>query len=453
MVERPKYMAKVLLFDPLDEFLIGNKEFAPLGILYLSSWLKERGHDVKVIHGKPNDIEYGFDFYGFSATTPQYPAAMEAMTRIRKIEPDSIRVLGGAHVNAPQVRDECFEDGFTHLVLGEGEIAMQEIVEGKRDLKDKVIAGKPLRGLDLDRLVPDRRAIDIENYGYPLANGKALTVITARGCPFTCQFCSSAETSYAFRKIDNVIEEVDDLVRNYGANRLLFVDDVFTLKPSRLSDLLRELQPYARRGLRWRCYSRTDQTNHLAEMAEAGCIEVGAGIESGSVDILELIMKYTSPNKNAEFVRGTKEVGIKANCFIMVGLPGESPRTVEETRRWMEDARPEAFGYNIFMPYPDSPILQKFDMPLRTRNGIFNGRKYSEFITVYPYTSWGDTVVKAKKIDVDNVYVETPWMTRRDILDTYHREFEEFVRITGFDPRRRGDRGTKTSEYTGHASE
>ncbi|HUS51186.1 MAG TPA: radical SAM protein [Candidatus Paceibacterota bacterium] len=439
-------MSKILLYDPLDEFLIGNKEFAPLGILYISSWLKKRGYEVDVIHGKPEEIIVGdYDLYGISATTPQYLAAVEAAQNILKENPNAKIVLGGAHTNAPQVREQAFSDGFTQIVVGEGEKAMEQILKNNPK-KGSTIFGERLTKNELGDLLPDRDALNISEYGYPLGGSSALTMMTARGCPYKCQFCSSGGTKYSFRPINNIIEEVDLLVNKYGVNRILFIDDVFTLNHKRLRDLSTELKAYipeSMGGLRWRCYSRTDmELKGLEIMADGGCIEVGVGVESGSPDVLELVMKKTNPESNVEFIKATKQVGIKANTFMMIGLPGESPKTIKETRNWIKKAMPEVFGYNIYTPMPDSPILQKCNLPIQS--GKFKGKKMSDFITLYDMP-FEKSVMKAKKIE--ECFVSTPWLSRQDIIDNYHKEFEEFVEITGFDPRTRGDR--RKVEYGG----
>lgn len=412
-------MASVLLFDPLDEFLIGKKEFSPLGVLYISAWLKAHGHEVRVIHGEPEEIPAGYSTYGISATTPQYPAARRALDRIRELAPKARVVLGGPHANAPRCAAEALTDGFDQVVVGEGETAMLDIVEGRA--AEPVIKGEPLK--NIDDLFPDRDAIDFLNYGYPLDSGvRAATIMTARGCPYKCQFCSSAEGTARWRSIERVEEEVDLLVNRYGYKGLLFVDDVFTLKPTRLHEMLRMLKKY---GVVWRCYARTDlKYDELSAMKEAGCVEVGAGVESGSQRVLDLVMKLTTTVGNKEFIRNCKRAGILANTFIMVGLPGESPQTILETRRWMEEAVPERFGYNIYTPYPDSPIVQKFD-------------HFKNYITIYPMP-YEKALTKAKKIT--ECFISTPWLTREEIIAAYYENFEHFTSVTGFDPRRRGFR-------------
>lgn len=289
---------RILLYDPFDDFLQGPKEFTPLGILYLSSWLKRAGHEVTVVHDEIDSIPWGYDFYGISATTPQYPKARAALKRIREIEPGTVVVLGGAHVNAAKCRFEAIRDGFDFVVHGEGELTLQDIIEGRiarDDLRpeQRILEGRkiPLTGGTIDEIpMPDRGAIDIRSYGYPIEGRKAATLMTARECPFKCQFCSSAGGVPRFHSVERVMEEVRYLVEDLGFRALLFVDDVFTFKEkTRLWPLMDRMREYHDKyDVIWRCYSRTDLGGQsLERMRGAGCLEVGAGVESGSQDILD----------------------------------------------------------------------------------------------------------------------------------------------------------------------
>lgn len=412
---------RVCLYDWASTFLIGNYEFAPLGVLYLSAWLKQQGHDVKIIHGQIEDIPAGYDVYGVSSTTPQYPTSKRALRHIKQIAPEVITVIGGAHVNAAKCQLECIDDGWDYVVLGEGETTLSKIVAG--ELASGVYTGEVIKD-HRDIPIPDYGAIDLKKYGYPLNNGVlAATINSARGCPFQCQFCSSANGIARWNPVDRVLEEVDLLVNKYGFRALLFVDDVFTLKyTTRMKDLVSELGKF---NIAWRCYSRTDLPIEWLEfMAKNGCVEVGAGVESGNQGILDRIMKRTTVQGNIQFVRDCKRVGIQANSFLMIGLPGESEETIADTRRWVEDAMPEKLGYNIFVPYPDTPIVQNYEA-------------FKDQITLYdmPYEK---AICKSKRIE--ECFVSTPYLFRQEIIEHYYNNFEYFVNITGFDPRKRGQR-------------
>nr|QBM01199.1 ribosomal protein S12 methylthiotransferase RimO [uncultured archaeon] len=425
---------KVLLISPLEDFLLNPKEFPPLGILYLSSYLKQQGQEVDVLHGNIEDIKKEYDFYGISASTVQYPKANLFLQYIKQKQSGAKVILGGAHTIAPRCSKEALEDGFDYVVVGQGEKAFLKIIEGKEN--GGIIVGEPLNQEELDTLLPDREAINILEYGYPLEGGRAATMITARGCPYRCSFCSISSGRVMFRTAEKVLEEIGILKNKYGFDKLLFLDDSFTVNRERLIKVLNGMKNL---GFKYRCYARSDNSNDrklLELMRESGCVEIGVGIESGSQKILDLTDKKTKVDKNVEFIRMVQEVGIKVNAFVMIGLPGESRETIRETRRFMEMTKPERFGYNIFTPHPDSDIVINYEKLFTS--GPHKGKSFKDFITIYPMP-YEKAITKSESIN--DCFISTPDLSRQDITDAYHEEFEKFVKITGFDPRKRGERG------------
>lgn len=476
---------RVLLFDPFDDFLQGPREFTPLGILCLSAWLKRAGHEVTVLHDEVEALPPGYELYGISATTPQYPKARAALHRIREVEPEAVVVLGGAHVNAPRCRLEAIQDGFDFVVWGEGEVSLQDIVEGgivreglppeKRILEGRKIS--PVNG-HIDKIpMPDREAIDIRKYGYPIEGRRAATLMTARECPFKCQFCSSAGGAPRFHSVERVMEEVRYLVEDLGFRALLFVDDVFTFKEqSRLWPLMERMREFQDRyDVVWRCYSRTDLgLRSLELMRRAGCVEVGAGIESGSQDILDVTMKYTTTDGNLQFIEACAKAGIMPNTFLMIGLPAETEATVRETREWFARSagvfsrhshQQLRWGWNIFTPMPDCPNRLVWEAdgwvaqnagPRKAYRSKYAGVRMQDLITIYPMP-YELSVMKAKAGYITSCFVSTDTdflraeggLSRERIFDLYQEGFQWFSEASGFDPRKRGDR-SKAYEY-GHA--
>jgi radical SAM superfamily enzyme YgiQ (UPF0313 family) len=473
---------RVLLYDPYDDFLQGPRDFTPLGILCLSAWLKRAGHDVVVLHEELDALPAGFQVYGVSATTPQYPKALAALRRIRELEPSAVVVLGGAHVNAPRCRREAIADGFDFVVWGEGEATLQDIVEGRIPAtgltpEQRILEGRriaPVDGTIDDIPMPDRAGIDIRRYGYPIEGRKAATLMTARECPFKCQFCSSAGGVPRFHSIDRVMDEVRHLVEDLGFRALLFVDDVFTFKEqSRLWPLMDRLKHYHDRyDLIWRCYSRTDLGHRsLERMRRAGCLEVGAGIESGSQAILDVTMKYTTTEGNLQFIEACARADVMPNTFLMIGLPAETEDTVRETREWFERAaetfrrhcsRQLRWGWNIFTPMPDCPNRLVWEAdgrvppnagPRKAHAGAHAGMRMRDLITIHPMP-YELSVMKARRGYITSCFVstDTPFLaprgglSRERIFDLYQEGFDWLGRASGFDPRTRGDRA-KAYEY------
>ena len=414
-------MKDLLIFVPLDTFAKAQYEFIPIGPLTISSFVSDAGFEVDVVHGLTKDIKEGYKYYGISSTTAQYTMAKDALLHIRRLDPTAKVIIGGPHFNAKACLDEAVNDGWDYIVVGDGEIATRDILAGKETAK--VVYGTVIDDIDSISL-PDYGKLDLSKYNYPLREGmRCINIMTSRGCPFKCVFCSTSGSKLRQRSSDKVMEEVEILTKKYGFDSLLFVDDTMSINNRRYYSILSELESF---NIKWRAYGRTTTINKegLERMARSGCIECCPGIESGSQEILDLIGKGTNAEKNIEWCKTCEDVGIVCSPFIIIGLPNESMETVKATERFVREAKPSAFAYNILMPFPDSPLVVKRE-------------KFSKYLTIYPYT-WDDCITKSKKIT--DCFVSTPYLSREDILKEYYRNYDLFANITGFDPRKRGTR-------------
>lgn len=424
-------MKDVLLFVPLDHFAKGQHEYIPLGVLYISAFLSAAGFEVDVIHGSTEDIKPGYKFYGLSAATASYNAIEEALHQIRKIQPNATVVAGGPHFNASQCVKEALELKFCrchpiglnwdHIVIGDGEQAMLDIVTRKET--NRVVYGKRI---ELDNLpLPDYEKIDLSKYNYPLRNGlRCINILTSRGCPFNCQYCSTSRTKMSERSPDRVLQDAELLVNKYGFNSLMVADDNVSINKSRFYQIL---SGFENLKIKWRSLIRANTITDegLDKMVRSGCIEVGPGIESGSQRILKIIKKNSKVEQDIQFVHKCEERGIRCVPSFIVGLPGEDEESIQATYEFMKKAKPSGFAYNILMPFPDSPIFLK-------RNTDFK-----DLITIYPY-SWDDCITKSKKIE--RCFISTPALSREKILETYYKYYDIFAKMTNFDPRKRGNR-------------
>jgi len=410
---------RIILLSPPSPFLIDQKAFPPLGILYLAGYARSEGHEVVVIDlaGKEDDLENALsgldgDVFGISSTTPQYPQALRILGVLRKRYPEALVVVGGAHPSS--VPEQCISDGFDTAVVGEGEVALCKVAAGR--LRG-VVKEPYVKDVDLIPL-PARDLIDIRSYGYAIEGGKATTLITSRGCPHQCAFCSKDvwQKGTRFHSSARIIAEIRECMDKYGFRHFLFLDDSLTLKKQRLLDLCREMAPL---GIVWRAYARADKMTRemLLAMKQAGCVEVGIGVESGSQQILDAVCKGTTVEQNSRLVGLCREVGILSNVFIMIGLPGESYETVDATRRWMEENRPDKFGYNIFAPYVGTPIR-------------VNPEMYD--LTLFPMPdekSW----VKGRQGEY-HAFVATSKLSREEILRLFDENFKYFEKLAKWRP-------------------
>jgi len=418
-------MKPIILINPPSPFLINQKSFIPLGILYLAAVLERNGIAVKVVDlaEEEDNLQHALepyldaDIFGISATTPQYAYARGIKEIIRKNNPAAKVIIGGAHaVSLPQ---NCLNDGFDIVVKGEGEKAILKIIDDfhKGKIDPGIVQFPYIK--DLDSLpFPARHLIPLKDYGYDIDGARATTLITSRGCPYACVFCAKDvwQRGIRFHSIDYVIGEIKSIIDIYGIKDFLFLDDVFNIDSRRLLKLCDEIRPL---GIRWRCYARAEFNAReiLQEMKEAGCVEIGVGIESGSQKILDIVGKNSTVEKNTSFVIECKDAGITVNTFIMIGLPGETYDTVEETKRWMEKVRPDKFGFNIFMPYAGSPVwrnLQKYDLTIAD---------------IPEEHSW----VKGRQGEY-HCYVSTQELSSADILRLFNELFAYYTNLLNWEP-------------------
>lgn len=344
-------MKEITLIFPPSPFLIDDMVMPPLGLLYLSSVLKEGGIHVKIIDLSHNAKlpQINTKLVGISTTTPQYPYALDILKRLKK--DDHIVAIGGPHSSGlPEV---CLEDGFDYVIVGEGERAIFELLDlpSQRIIKSEYIE-------DIDSIpFPDRDAVDIRAYKYTIDGVSASTIITSRGCPYSCAFCGNSVWGRMtrLRSPENIFREVEQLKKKYGFGAVMFFDDIFTLNKDRvleICDRLRELK------INLRAFARADTIDaEIAEaLYEAGCREVGIGAESGSRIILDISMKGITVEQNTRAVDICREHGMRVKLFMIIGLPGETKETVEETKRWLEKVRPDDFDLTVFVPLPTSKI-------------------------------------------------------------------------------------------------
>lgn len=415
---------KVTLISTPSPFLINQKAFPALGILYLAAVMEQQKTNVTVadLTDKEHELEgalqrfAGADIYGVTATTPQYPQAFRILNVLRNQNPAARVVVGGAHPSA--VPEKCLQDGFDFVVVGEGESAMMRIVShvAKGLSLPRLVRAPAIQEIDTIPL-PARHLINTHAYAYDIDGGQGTTLITSRGCPYACAFCSKDawQQGVRFHSVDYVINEIKHLIAVYGFKHFLFLDDTLTIHKKRLFELCQHMKLL---GIKWRCYARSATTKELLQaMKDAGCVEVGVGVESGSQKILDIVNKKETVEQNTRFVETCKDVGIIANVFIMIGLPGETYETVEETRRWMERVRPQKFGFNIFMPYAGTPI---YNHPERYDIHIYD---------VPDEKSW----VKGRQGEYES-YIATKDLSREEMVRLFVELFNYYTELTKWQP-------------------
>lgn len=342
----------ITLIFPKSSFLIQEGVFPPLGILYLSAYLKNRGISVQCLDlgiGHTKEMAES-DIIGISMVTAQRDNAYDLISYYK--EKGKTVVVGGAH--ATHSPEDCYSNGADYVIQGYGEEKIYRFLLGKENFNNFIephFKSVP---------IPDRDALPITSYKYHIDNVATTTMMSSRGCPANCSFCAKLNNKVELRTSDQIIEEIDLLHNKYGFEGFMFFDDVFVLNKKRLSEVANY---YEKSKFKFRCFARTDLLSDdvCRMMEQMGVVEVGLGIESGSDYILDVNTKGTNRQMNYEAVCLLHKYGIRAKAFLIVGLPGESLTTIRETSDWIEKAKPDDIDISIFKPLPGSDIYKNPD--------------------------------------------------------------------------------------------
>lgn len=395
------------------------KPYVPLGILYISSYLKQHGFNVglydstfksfedqknKLIEAKPDVIA----IYCNLMTKLNVLPLMKFIKSTSDFKKSKI-VLGGPE--PPFYSEEFLNAGADIIVEGEGEITMKELCEElsmpEADLskingiifknEKGVIVKNPAREKvkDIDELpMPDRESINLNLYldTWKNAHGySSVSMNTMRGCPYTCRWCSHSVygVSYRRRSPEKTVEEIKYITEKYNPDMFWFVDDVFTVSHKWLNHVCKLLKEQ-NITIKFECISRSDRLDEevLKTLKDMGCFRLWIGAESGSQKVLELMDRRVDAVKTREIIKLTRSYGIEAGTFIMLGYPGEKKQDIYETVNHLKDSNPDIFLTTVAYPIKGTPFFHEVEERILTnlpwdkrtdRDLDFSGRYTKKF--------------------------------------------------------------------------
>ena len=358
----------------------------PLGLLYLSSHLKQRGVRVGVFDSTFRTMEDFADTLE-RERPPIVGIAVNLMTKRNALKMVAIARRRGARVviggpDPPHHAESYLASGADVVVIGEGERTLEEVIVALRshggDLSkvdgivftasDGAIVRTRPRALidDLDRQpYPDREAIDIPRYlhAWRERHGIAtVSLITARGCPYTCTWCSRSVfgETHRRRSIANVADEVEAIVDRYHPERLWYADDVFAIHRSWTVNYAAELE---RRRIRlpFECISRAERIDDevAAALKSLGCFRVWIGSESGSQRILDAMKRKVSVDQVHDSADRLRRHGIEVGMFIMLGYDGERMEDLRATVNHLKRTDPDVFLTTVSYPIKGTPYYEQ----------------------------------------------------------------------------------------------
>ncbi len=392
---------KVALIYPY--FLTPGTEhilFPPLGIAGLASQLARRGVEGRIVDctflSFPEAVQAveveAPQIIGIYLMASMAQSGLALLAELRQRLPGTLFLAGGPLAS---VYPEKYLASFDLVFVGEADLVFPEFcrdyLAGEVTLAQiqagLVPAGRFYPGLaflqagqlhqtpprhlaspDFDTLpLPDRRQSDHPRYQafWQKKDGsRTASLITGYGCPHDCYFCSRPifGRSYRRRSLDRIMEEIDEIAA-LGYDHLWIADDCFTLELSFVTAFCHRLLARPR-GLTWSCLSRVDNLEKkvLDLMAQAGCIRVFLGLESGDDSTLQLMNKRTTTAQGEQAVRMYAQAGIKATGFFIVGYPGETMASIEKTLTWALKLPLADISINVPYPLPGSKLYQQVKM-------------------------------------------------------------------------------------------
>lgn len=357
----------------------------PLGLGYIASVLEEREYSVDILDmNAQRELADHFEdilkekrprIVGITCLTPFYSTVVSLASKVKETL-DAKVMVGGAHATAlPEevLRENCID----YVVLGEGEYTMlalsdyllndrgqPENIDGIAYIKDgsfyKTNPREYVANLD-ELFFPARHLLPNSKYNAPQYSGSRITsIITSRGCPYSCIFCDYRYLmgpKFRRRSPQNVVDEIEKCVNEYGIDYINFRDSTFTFNEKWISDFC-ELLKQRDLNIKWDCNGRVNLVTKemLKEMRAAGCTLISYGIESGEQDILNFANKRITIEQSINAVKMTKEVGIEVLTYFIIGLPGENWETIQKTINLARKLNSDYTQFSLAIPFPGTPL-------------------------------------------------------------------------------------------------
>ncbi len=386
-------MSRVLLIVPPEPLLRDLKQsgskWPRIGLAYVAAYLREHGVEVSVLDCKALELDHEAvaaqiaharpDVIGLGPFTEEIHEAFRVCQAAKEIDPRIVTVFGGPHASALPERTlrECPSLDF--VVCGEGEVTMLELVAGRGPAD---VAGAAWRRQGEIIVNPPREQIaDVDSLPYPAwdlfpldayrgiltlhlrekINRPALElpILSARGCPYRCNFCYKTHGGLRNRDPMKVVDELEHDIAHFGASEFFFVEGTFAADRRQGLQICDEI---IRRGLapriRWIVETRVNVVSEelLARMKEAGCRQVEFGVETGDEEILRQTQKGTTLNQVRRAVSTAKAVGLKVGCYFIIGHPNETRESIGRTYRFARELDPDLMNVGIMIPYPGTRV-------------------------------------------------------------------------------------------------
>lgn len=373
----------------------------PVSLPSTAAVLRKGGHEVKIIdciagdvnqeelEKKAPEFDPGMVIFNFSTVT--FEGDARCAERLRALSAAHFTAIG-VHVTVlpePNLNVTTLDS----VIRGEPEItalALADALQGGKPLSDvcgisfkeggRIVYNADREFYpDLDTLpFPARDLLENEKYTMPISNKPYTLIVTSRGCPHDCIFCT-AHCYYGKklrkRSAGNIVDEMQEVKEKYGINDVTMWSDTFTVDKSFVYEVCDEIE---KRGLKinWMCNSRVDcvYPNMLKRMAETGCTVMSYGVESGVQEILDAIKKRITVDQIRDAFRWTREAKIETIAHVIFGLPGETPESINKTTSFIRSIRPDYVQFYCAIPFPGTAFYE-----MAVERGWLTTKDWSKF--------------------------------------------------------------------------
>ncbi|XGV99277.1 MAG: magnesium-protoporphyrin IX monomethyl ester anaerobic oxidative cyclase [Leptolyngbya sp. BL-A-14] len=394
---------RILMIQP--NYHSGGAEIAgnwpPSWVPYVGGALKTAGfNDVRFIDAMTNYIadaaladmirEHQPDVVLATAITPMIYQSQKTLKLVKDVCPNAKTIMGGVHPTY-MYREVLSEAPWVdYIIRGEGEeitVNLLRAIAAGTDARDrrqilglafledgKIVATPahpPIK--DLNTLTPDWSLLDWNTYKYTPLNTRVAVPNYSRGCPFRCRFCSQWKfwRKYRSRSPQNFVDEIEQLVKEHKVGFFILADEEPTINKSRFVALCHELVE-RNLGVHWGINTRvTDILRDEKELPlyrKAGLVHVSLGTEAAAQLNLNLFRKETTIADNKRAVELLRDNGILAEVQFIMGLPSETPETIEETYRMARDWKADMTNWNMYTPWPFSELFQDLQDKVEIRD-------------------------------------------------------------------------------------
>ncbi|MBI3987181.1 MAG: B12-binding domain-containing radical SAM protein [Lentisphaerae bacterium] len=438
---RPKLALARVNYSQLYKVYDGGKTYkqrdilTPYQLLNLAGTAREQGAEAAIFDGEPDllteealakrILDWRPDFVGFTSTTPDIEQTLEACRFVKEGDASIVTILGGVHATVlPEdvARHSCVD----YVVAGDGEEPLARIMaqaKGRGGAGTSRAAGdtmplakivRPQGPFDLSKQpMPAHDLLDYRDYPFTdLTRGRMNTasVMSSRGCPFSCSFCARTP-GVRYRDAGEFVAEIEYLYREKGVRYFFVYDDVFVMKRARVLSILEHLRRLNLSDAHFQCQARANLLDEelLAALRATNFVRVSIGIESGSEAMLERCNKGVTKPHCRTACTLIRAAGMEPRASFIIGFPYETRATAEATIAFSQELDLLHANFTVMTPYPGTIV---YDMACRQEGLRFVKPEYAREWSVF--RRWGEPIV------------ETDELSSRDLEALRERAVTEF---------------------------